>query len=659
MHLTLWTCQVICLSIALFPVCAVAGDKSDEDLQMLREGLRTLAQSPDDQQARAEIFEATRDLGLFEWASKFGPFDNRQLDRHIEGDRLALEIRYGIVDRDTLCGPHRFDRLDDALASTDQLERTFLVGYSPDQEDLRRLGDRIIALHERHRDGDAVRLYETMRQRDLRIPSWTLREVAGSYLNVRRPAEAVALYQTVLSEHPEDFEAHVGLVYALLDMHDAPSAIDTIDAYAAGLPEHRRLDGKYNGERSAADILSDRARMDANRLDEAQQRLAARLSEAPSNGEVRRAMASLALARGWPRDAQQRLQGVTAMAPCDADAFAELSEAALITQDWGRARQALQVAETLDPYTSAVRRADTSMALHDRYELRVDVNYEHSQANNSHASDYFGNDDWNADTTLYGPPMGEYWRWYAHNYIALADFSDSWVRWNRTGAGVEWRWLNWRLAAELNGGNVGGTGGNASLRWAPDDHWSIDASANYRTNDIPLKAVAEGIYANDVSLGIHWRLNESLGLSAVSTRTNFTDSNKRTAWSVQWEQRWVSEARWTVETLLASSGSTNTLTTAASYFNPRHDHDVLLTGIAEHVSWMDYNYRFTQRVELGVGRYWQADYSPGNMTYLRYGHAWDLGGPVEWHYGVAVVRRPYDGVQETQLRADIHLLWRF
>lgn len=618
-----------------------------------------LARSPDDPQARAEVFEATRDLGLFEAADMFKPVDQGSRGRQNEGDRLALQVRYGVTDRDTLCGPHRFDRLDAAIASTDPLEKGFLDGYSPDQEDVRRLGDRLVALHARHRDREAVRLYEAMRQHDLKIPAWALRDVAGSYLGVRRPAEAVALYRTVLAEHPDDFDAHIGLVYALMDMDDTPAAIHAIDAYAANLPKRRHLDGKTNGERWSADILSDRARMDANDLDEAQQRLTARLSEAPANLEARQAMASLALARGWPRDAQQRLLGVTAMSPCDADAFADLSQTALITQDWTLARQSLQVAQGLDSYASAVQRADTSMALHDSYELRVDVNYQHSQANNSHASDYFGNDDWNADTTLYGPPMGERWRWYVHDYIALADFSDTWVRWNRAGAGIEWRWLNWRLAAELNGGNVGGTGGIASLQWAPDDHWTIDASANYRTNDIPLKAVAEGIYANEVGLGVNWRLNESLGLAAGSTRTSFTDSNQRTAWSLQWEQRWVSDARWTVETLLAGSGSSNTLTTPVSYFNPRHDHDVLLTGIAEHVTWRDYDYRFTQRVEVGVGRYWQADYPSGSMSYLRYGHAWQLGGPVECHYGVAVVRRPYDGVQETQLRADIHLLWRF
>lgn len=637
----------------------VARDQSDDDLQKIGDGLRVLEHSPRDQRARSDVYEAARHLGLFDQAATFQPVVDVQRQRQQEGDRMALQIRYGVIDRDSMCGPRRFYRLDAAIAATDALADRFFAGDAPDGENLRRLGDRVSALAARHRHADAIRLYGAITQRGYEVPVWVMRDVAESYLDQHEARASAELYRQVLARQPDDFQANVGLFYALSDMNDYPAAMHFIDTYAAGLPQRRHLDNKYNGERLSADVLADRARMDAGLLDEAQQRITSRLSWSPHNQEVRQAMASLALARGWPRAALQIQQGVASYAPCDANVRGDLSETALATQDWMQARAALKSAQWLDPGASSVRRAEASMALHDDFELSVDANYEHSPTNNSHASGYFGSDDWNAHTFLYSPPIAERWRWFLHDYTAMADFSGSWTSWRRDGAGIDWRWLNWGLAAEVNGGNVGGAGGIVSLRWEPNDHWDLDAKASYRTNDIPLKAVSDGTYANDVTIGAGWQGNESSSLSARSTLSHFTDGNQRTSLSMQWEQRWISNASWQVSSLLGVSGSHNSSTAPVSYFNPRRDHDVMLTGMGDYITWRNYDYRFTQRLEAGLGRYWQYGYPSGAITYLRYGHDWQLGRSVEWRYGVAIVMRPYDGVRETQIRADMHLLWRF
>ncbi|MHA6202946.1 poly-beta-1,6 N-acetyl-D-glucosamine export porin PgaA [Dyella soli] len=638
---------------------ALGADLADDDLRRISDSLRTLDHAPGDPRARMELFEAARRLGLYAQAAPFQATDDSQGRRQIEGDLIALKIRYGIIDRDTLCGPRRFDRLDEAIAATDALDRQFVQGASPDGEDLRRLNDRIVALTERHHYAAAVSLYESMRQRRLEVPPWATVKVAESYLDQRKASIAAGLYRQVLAKNPDDFEAHVGLFYALSDRNDDASATRFIDAYAASLPERRHLDNKYNTERLSIDVLADRARINARFLDEAQDRLTGRLDHAPHNIEVLQAAAAMSLAREWPRSAQQLQQALVARTPCDANAYGELAETALQTQDWVLARQSLSRAQMLDQESPSVRRAATSMALHDGYELSVEVNYEHSPGGGSTASNYFGSDDWNENTFLYGPPLDERWRWFVHDYTAMADFSDAWTRWSRAGAGVEWRWLNWRVAAEANGGNVGGAGAALALRWALDDRWTFEARAASRSNDIPLKAVRDGIHANDVVADASWHLNESLVVSAQATESHFSDGNRRQALFVQWQQRWLSNARWQVDMLLSTSGSRNSLDQTVSYFNPRHDHDVMLTGVGEFITWRDYDYRFTQRLELGTGRYWESGYPSGNITYLRYAHAWQLGLPVEWHYGFAIVMRPYDGVREKQLRAEMGLLWQF
>ena len=126
----------------------------------------------------------------------------------MEGDIIALDIRYGIVDRNTLRGAERFSRLDQALTATDPLAAEFFTGKAPDSEDQRRLTDRLSALASRRRAADAVTLYETLLARDIPVPLWAERDIAGSYLELRRPQEALALYQRVVADNPDDFDAN-------------------------------------------------------------------------------------------------------------------------------------------------------------------------------------------------------------------------------------------------------------------------------------------------------------------------------------------------------------------------------------------------------------------------------------------------------------------
>ena len=121
------------------------------------------------------------------------------LRRDIAGDRIALEIRYGIIDRNTLRGPGRFARLDRALAASDALAAEFLAGQAPDAEDQRQLADRMSALFYRRRMADVVALYEAFLARGLAVPVWARRDVAGSYLALRRPQNAVTLYREVIA----------------------------------------------------------------------------------------------------------------------------------------------------------------------------------------------------------------------------------------------------------------------------------------------------------------------------------------------------------------------------------------------------------------------------------------------------------------------------
>ncbi len=633
------------------PTKAVGGE--DWTVELGRQ-LSILKRQPANTEVRKAAWVAAMRLGLFEQAATLAAPLSAADQRSMEGDIIALDIRYGIVDRNTLRGPESFLRLDKALTATDPLATEFFAGKAPDAEDKRRLTDRISALAARRRAADAIALYEALLARDIPVPLWAERDVAGSYLEIRRPQAALEIYRRVVADNPDDFDGNLGLFYALVETEQLDAATEHIDSYAARLPERRHLDGRYNGERLSADITADRVRLFADRLAEAQTRIDARHAAIPYNSEARQSSASLALARGWPKQGDEMLRRTIGSDPINPALHADLSENLLTLQDWPAARTSLDYASDLDPDNGAVRRAQRSYQLYDSYELYVEAGYGKGDDVN-----YFGSRDWSIDSYLYSRPVADTWRIFAHNYSASADFYGENQTWIRSGAGIEWRQNDWRLTGEINGGSGVKTGATGTVRWKPDDNWSFYAGAESVTNQIPLRAVADGIYASRASLGADWRQNESRKLALAVAGSDFSDGNLRSGVNASWFERWASGPKWMFETTLGADASRNSLETSVNYFNPKSDRSLWLTAAVENLTWRSYDHSFRQRLALTAGSYWQQFYGTGAIEAIEYTHRWELDRDLSVRYGIGRMLRPYDGEREGRTFANLVMLWRF
>ena len=178
----------ILLLLSVHSAVAVNEDWAD----VLGKQLQILEKEPGNLEARKEGWRAAMRLGLFEEAANLGAHLDSKEQRSLEGDRIALAIRHGIIDRNTMRGPEKFSCLDSALTVTDQLAADFLAGKALDAEDQRRLTDRLSALANRRRAADAVSLYESVLAQGLPVPVWTKRDIAGSYLELRQPQHAAS-----------------------------------------------------------------------------------------------------------------------------------------------------------------------------------------------------------------------------------------------------------------------------------------------------------------------------------------------------------------------------------------------------------------------------------------------------------------------------------
>jgi len=88
---------------------------------------RQLARNPEDAAARRGVFEAARRLGLPGQAKASGAALSEAERAALEGDRIALLVRHGRIDAQTLTGDERYRTLDQALAATESLAARLLL----------------------------------------------------------------------------------------------------------------------------------------------------------------------------------------------------------------------------------------------------------------------------------------------------------------------------------------------------------------------------------------------------------------------------------------------------------------------------------------------------------------------------------------------------
>jgi biofilm PGA synthesis protein PgaA len=616
--------------------------------------LKELERNPADEKAIIEVRRAAMHLKIYQQAAALeAPISD--IDRNaLKSDQIALLIRYGRIDAQTLPGTQRYNQIDAALAITQDVEQSLYAGEKPDHEGHRRLMDRISALIIRHRSSDAIKLYEALVVSGLKVHPWATRDAAGAYLSQRRPDTAIVLYRSFLNAHPDDFEANLGLSYALAEAEHLDEALHHIDGYAERLPVRRHLDGQLNNERLSAEIRSDTLRIHADLLTEAQQRIEKRKVEMPHNGEVRAAEASLHLARGWKRQAELDMQRNLSYDPQNAGLRAEHANVLFSLGRWKQAKDELAYAEKLDTAHPLIQSARQTFASQERRELFVEAGYGQSETENP-----LGSSDWRIDSWLYSSRFADGWRIFAHNYSASADYSEGRVDWIRTGLGIEWLADDWRITGEMNTGNGEEAGVLLSLRWQPSDRWILRGWGESLTNNIPLQAVQDEITGRRAGLGVDWLINESRKFALESNFTEFSDENLRRSFIATWFERWHSGPAWKFETIAGADASDNSKGYETSYFNPSEDNSLWLTGIIEHLVWRHYDNVFRQRLSLSVGQYWQEQFDTLDTKAIEYQHLWELGPDVSLQYAIGRSIRPYDGDEETRTYMTMTLLWRF
>jgi biofilm PGA synthesis protein PgaA len=576
----------------------------------------------------------------------------------LAADEAAAMVRWGAQVRLSDPAP-RFDGTDAALA---RLNALLMALPSPPAEAATRRQlrlDRLVALRDRVRMKEAVDEAEALRA-DAPLPQYAEEAYADALLYLRRPEAALEAYQRVLAASPKDVMARYGQFYSAVELEDFATAYATIDAMAADEPTWRAYQGdptRYpNSERVSAEVVAAQGRFYGGQLAEAWRRITVIADAAPANGSARLALYEIATARGWSRRATEEGEIAASLDPRAVGSKIALIEVAIANYRFADAERMIRELLALYPENTAVQRLARDLEAKQRWLIETEVKPADSEGGGANASGR----SLTTQTKTTTPPINDNWQLFASHDYADAHPPEGFVERSRVSAGVQWSSpdLTATLYPSQNFGTLSRAGGGATLDWSPTDEVRVAFAGELYSWDTPLRAVLHGITADSFSTKATYRWDESRDVSASFAYQPFTDGNQRLAGGVSYKERLINVPGFDLTGNAEVYTSSNSRRDAP-YYNPSQDLSATGGLLAEHVLWRRYEDSLVQQLKVDGGLYAENGFRDNWIATIDYEHRWRFDPQSDFHYGVQLSRRVYDGSVEKSVTLVVGLTQRF
>ncbi|MGL4233620.1 MAG: poly-beta-1,6 N-acetyl-D-glucosamine export porin PgaA, partial [Casimicrobium sp.] len=655
--------------LPLLEALAIVRERQEAWTEALDAWQRVLAFSPDNKGVwRAVAFVASR-LGAASVADDFANRINEGFDAdartRLRQDRTAFKIRWGEVDLRIKSATRRFDGTDQALAaSRSDLDH-------PDSNDTYRemaTGDRLVALRNRVLMRDAIALYESAQSRGAKLPAYAVSAAADAYLYERQPQTARDLYLRALALQSEagggdNLEWRFSLAYAYIECEAWGAAFAEADRLVATTEPRNALQIEApNFERAL--MLRTTLRFFAEEHRRVKRDLDQYQRAAPYNNDVRRALAGWYNANGKPLRAKETFARVLTEDPESLGARIGHTEMLMTLREWPQAKQDIEQLVAEYPESRAVQRMHDDWQMLHAPELRINVSTSSTRSDESIAPQSAR--EWFIDAYAYSPPLmpTQATRLFAHVIASQGTLVDATEPGRqRVGLGIEHQANGWTGSFEVHRRRFveapadNDVGAAVNLSYSVNDDWKLRASADTHTADIAFRAIQSGVSARQYGVSVDRNFEYGRSLSASVSHHDFSDDNRRWSYAARWRERPYSSARIKIDTDLSVFASSNSRSDVA-YFSPKRDMSIEGNVSLDWLTWRNYDRSFKQLASLGAGIYRQFGFAQGAIFSASYMHEWTQARHWGLRYGATVVRRPYDGVQETRVIGVIDFNWR-
>lgn len=533
----------------------------------------------------------------------------------------------------------------EADRAVEQLER---VRFE-DWRDRRALFDLILAERLRGNPEQVMVLVDHAVALGFDLPVWIRQAEADAALALNDYDWAEAAYLDVRSRVPGGYEPGTGLFWVDLETGRPEAACAALAGIAA----------ETRDQRFRVDLLNAWFEVYQARLWRGIQLFEALQLEAPANGEIRAALSQALLWMEHPRAALERaddaLTRTTSDEPWVDNVGARLARIGALTRlgDLARARDEAVALLQIHPDHAHVVRAERDVRLLWRPDAGLDVRY---QASDKGLEETVATGD-------VGFQAGSRMRLFARSTHSRSnDRAYEAGDLDRYGLGATVRLsrgigLRQEFATDYDDNSTWDSATRLSF-W-PSDRWTVEASfATDAPEQLPLRARAADIGAEQWGLGVVWDDHHAWGWRASAQYLEFDDGNERRAAMLQLGRTVEVGPRRIQRTTVEVYGSDNTLDNAV-YFNPSRDRSL---NLGHRIEWIHTNLphrRHVGRLQLVVGVYDQEGFDRGITGGAVYEQDWWFSGRTSLVYGLGGFSRLYDGGREFNPLAYITVRTRF
>ncbi len=576
----------------------------------------------------------------------------------IKADKAAHRLRWSGIESIKI--EDRFKENDLAIAEIKQNIPAFNASLGKDHLiTLNEQFDLLVALRQRVKMQEVIELHNKLVQQKITIPPYAQNAVCDARLYLEQPAKAETCYEEVIAKGYQNINTHVALFYAYLENEKYNKALTWIKAVAAkqpvtinGIGKKRVI--KANNKKAQTEINHALGVAFGDDLKAAQQVMIEFNQVAPHNLSIRKELANISYWRGWPRKAQEEYDIGLHQNPKDLGLRLGQARNYLALRQYEQADKLINTLYQTYPEDKGVMKQKTLWDIHNMRELKVRIGTDKSNGGTQ------GSRGLGIDTYLYSAPFDYNYRAFVHYRHQQADFTEGDGRLNHAAIGLEYTIPSLTLTGELHHNRFENNRAGVLLtgQYSFNDNFSVTAAVDSLSQDTPLRALNQGIYAKSISAGGQYRWHEMRTVGLNTSALKFSDGNRRKSLGAFWNERWYNQHNYKFSTrvdLFSSKNSENNVI----YFNPERDFSASIAFENDWLTWRRYEDNFHQRLILSTGLYKQKQFSQGNTWGVQYEHRWVADHRFELSYGIKRSKNLYDGQHELNTNLYMTLNWRF
>jgi len=579
----------------------------------------------------------------------------------IKTNMSAHQIRWAEISAED--EKHHFDEIDIAIIELEANIKGFRSQFGNNSSyTLNAQFDLLVALRNRYRMNDSIKLYEELIASNTKIPAYAQIAACDAYLYLERPNDAESCYLYVKQKRPEeDINLDLSLYYAYVENEKMKLAQSWTKDFAnknapyitgKGKKPHRRP----NPKKTQAATISALSIAYADNLEVSEQQIKALHQLAPFNTELRKELANIDYWRGWTRKAQEEYDIGLSQQPKNLGLRIGEARNQLALKYYAQANESIGTLFKLFPEDKGVAIQNELWSIHNMREFKTEI----STSNSSGSGSVNGSRGLDINSYLYSRPLSKNYRVYIHQRHSQAKFAEGDGLNNHAGIGLEYTAPNIFLMTEIHHNHYENNrlGINLNGTYEFDDHWSSSFALESLSAQTPLRALNQGVYAKSASWGGQYRWHESRSTGLNLSYLDFSDDNTSKSINGFWQERWYSQYTYKFSTRVDLFSSRNSEENVI-YFNPESDLAGSIAFENDWLTWRNYEDSFHQRLILSTGFYNQENYSTGDTWGLQYEHRWAADYRLEVVYGVKRSSNLYDGDDELSWSYYFLLDWRF